>query len=319
MASLHHTPPLCIILNPNADKGRAGRKQKKIEALCKTYGLSYTILLTKKPLDAINLAKQAVLDGYSTIVAAGGDGTVNEVADGVVRGIRERKLSYARSPVVGLIPIGRGNDFAYSAHVPRSIEKAVELISMEMWNATDYGELIGGRYESGRCFLNGVGIGFEPLVNFMASDFKRIHGMASYLAGFIKVMMNYPKAISVKMVLDSSDTIEIETQQLSFCNGRRMGSMFIMGPQASIDDGLIDVVYANRPLKGREIVRLALRFFKGTQLRSAEFSMKRAQSVTITTADNSIVCHADGEEVSRGCDQIEVRLFPGELKFLRNI
>ncbi len=319
MASLHNTPSLCIILNPNADKGRARDKQGKIEAVCKKYNLSYKLVLTEGPLDAIELAKQAVFDGFPTIVAAGGDGTVNEVTDGVVRGIREKKLSFAQAPVLGLIPIGRGNDFAFSAHIPQSIEKAIELISLEQWSATDYGELTGGRFDKGRCFLNGVGIGFEPLVNFVASDFKKIHGMASYLMGFVKVMLNYPKAIPISVVLDSSDTIQVETQQLSVCNGRRMGSIFIMGPKAVIDDGLLDVVYANKPLKGREIVALATRFFKGTQLKTPHFSLVRAAKVTLKTLENRLVCHADGEEVSRGCNQIDIQLFPGELKFLRNV
>ena len=319
MASINHVPSLCIILNPNADKGRAREKQSMIESICKKHNLSFSLVLTEGPLDAINLAKKAVIEGYPTIIAAGGDGTVNEVTDGVVRGIREKKLSFAQSPVLGVIPIGRGNDFAFTAKIPQSIEKAIELISLEQWSATDYGELTGGRFEKGRCFLNGVGIGFEPLVNFAASDLTRVSGMASYLLGFLKVMIHYPKATPISVVLDSSDTIDIETQQLSVCNGRRMGAVFIMGPKAKIDDGLLDVVYANKPLRIGQIIVLAMRFFKGTQLKTSHFSLVRAAKVSLKTTENRLVCHADGEEVSRGCNQIDIQLFPGELKFLRNV
>ena len=309
---------ICIILNPQADKGRALNKRALIESSCKKFNLSYKIELTSGPLDAIQLAKQATLDGFSIIASAGGDGTANEVADGMVRGIREKGLSFAASPVIGIIPVGRGNDFAFTANIPHDVEKAIELISQEEWSSTDYGEVVGGRFQEGRCFLNGVGIGFEPSVNFVASDFKRVHGMASYLLGLIKVMMHSPKATKISAIIDDKEII-IETQQLSVCNGRRMGSMFIMGPKASIDDGVFDIVYANKPLKSGQILLLALRFFKGTQLKTPHFSMLRGKKVTLRAAEPTLVCHTDGEEVSRGCDLIEIQLFPGELKCIRNV
>lgn len=319
MTQTHNENTICIILNPHADKGRALIKRAQIESSCKRFHLSYKIKLTSGPLDAINIAKDAVLAGYKTIVSAGGDGTANEVADGMVRGIREKGLSFASSPVLGIIPVGRGNDFAFTAKIPHNVEKAIELISQQEWSSTDYGELVGGRFEEGRCFLNGVGIGFEPLVNFVASDFKRVHGMASYLLGFMKVMLHYPKPSKIFISVDDEKEFTLETQQLSVCNGRRMGSMFIMGPVASIDDGVLDMVYANKPLRGGQIVLLALRFFKGTQLKTSHFSMIRGKKVTLRATQPSLVCHTDGEEVSRGCESIDIQLFPGELKCIRNV
>ncbi len=318
MKNSHNQNKICIILNPHADKGRAFKKMTLIESSCDKYNLSYEIKLTQGPLDAIKLAKEAVFLGFSTIVSAGGDGTVNEVVDGIVKGIREKHLSFASFPVLGIIPIGRGNDFAFSAGIPRNVDKAVELISHDLWSSTDYGELIGGRFEDGRCFLNGVGIGFEPLVNFIASDFKRVHGMASYLLGFFKVLMNYPKPNKIFIRIDDEKEFTVYTQQLSVCNGRRMGSMFMMGPLASIDDGVLDMVYANKPLKGGQISLLALRFFKGTQLNSPHFSLLRGKKMTLRTETPELVCHTDGEEVSRGCDSIKIQLYPGELKCIRN-
>ncbi len=318
MTQTEYEDKICIILNPHADKGRALAKRAQIESSCKKYNLSYEIKLTLGPLDAIRIAKEAVLSGYKTIVSAGGDGTANEVVDGLIRGVREKKLSFASSPVFGIIPIGRGNDFSYTAKIPFNIEKAVELISQQEWSSTDYGELVGGRFDEGRCFLNGVGIGFEPLVNFVASDFKKVHGMASYLLGFLKVMLHYPKPTKIFITVDDEEFV-LKTQQLSVCNGRRMGSMFIMGPRASIDDGVLDMVYANKPLRGGQILLLALRFFKGTQLKTPHFSMKRGKKVTLRALEPTLVCHADGEEVSRGCESVDIKLFPGELKCIRNV
>jgi diacylglycerol kinase family enzyme len=96
-----------------------------------------------------------------------------------------------------------------------------------------------------------------------------------------------------------------------------MGSMFIMGPNAELDDGLLDIVYANKPIQGREILKYAVRFFSGSQLKTDRFSSFRATGVTITAPTDSLPCHADGEEVSRGCRSISVKLFPAGVKFIR--
>lgn len=307
-----------IILNPRAAKGRALRQRQAIESYFSKENIAVQLVLTEKPLDAVQLAREAVLKGFKTIVAAGGDGTLNEVVDGVVRATRELGLTKIDSPVVGLIPIGRGNDFAYFAKIPKNVKKACALIANANWNALDYGELFGGNFPEGRCFINGVGIGIEPMVNFIASDFKRISGMLSYLLGFIKVLMHFPDPMRVT-IRNGSEEFVCDTQQISLCNGRRMGSMFIMGPEAELDDGLLDVVYANKPVKKNEIMRYALRFFVGSQLKTERFSLFRSTDVTITAQDEILVCHADGEEVSRACRSISVRLFPGELKFIRNL
>ncbi|HCG64943.1 MAG: hypothetical protein CVV48_02480 [Spirochaetae bacterium HGW-Spirochaetae-4] len=309
-------PEIFIVLNPNAAKGRALSQRAAIEDYFTSNRIPVRMVLTERPLEAIELAKEAVLSGYRTVVAAGGDGTINEVVDGVVRATRELGLSAEDSPLVGLIPIGRGNDFAFFAKIPKTVEDACKLIATKSWKAIDFGEVFGGRFPEGRCFVNGVGIGFEPLVNFVASDFKKISGMLSYLFGFLKIMIHYPAPVLVEIASEHG-SFTCNTQQISLCNGRRMGSMFIMGPNAELDDGLLDIVYANKPIQGREILKYAVRFFSGSQLKTDRFSSFRATGVTITAPTDSLPCHADGEEVSRGCRSISVKLFPAGVKFIR--
>ena len=304
-----------IILNPNAAKGRARATQGAIARCFSEKGYPFEIVLTERPLHAIELAAKAVLEGYKLIVAAGGDGTLNEVVDGVLRTCREKKLPFHEVPVVGLIPVGRGNDFAYIARTPKDIAHACDLIMEQKWMPTDCGEVFAGKYPQGRYFINGVGIGFEPLVNFVASDFKHISGMLSYLMGLLKVMMHYPKPLYVTFESDNG-TCACETQQISVCNGRRMGSMFLMGPEAIIDDGLLDVVYANQEIKGYQILWYALKFFSGKQIFSPKFSSFRTTRITVK-AQGSLACHADGEEISRGCETISIQLYPASLKFVR--
>jgi YegS/Rv2252/BmrU family lipid kinase len=307
-----------IVLNPHAAKGRALSQRDTIAAWFSQAGIPVHIVLTQKPLDAIDLARDAVIAGHRTIIAAGGDGTMNEVVEGVVRASRALDLSDEETPVVGLIPIGRGNDFAWFADIPKDVGAACEVIASGAWSYIDYGELFGGRFPEGRCFVNGVGVGFEPMVNFIASDFTHVSGMLSYLLGFIKILIHYPQPVHMKIETEN-ESFFCDTQQLSLCNGRRMGSTFIMGPYAELDDGLLDVVYANKPIAGKHILRYALRFFSGSQLKTDRFSLIRARRIAITSEQDDLVCHADGEEVSRGCRNITVNLHPGKLKLLRKM
>jgi len=308
-------PKAFIILNPHAAKDRAGFDQQTIADCFSKQSYPFEIVLTERPGHATQLAAQAVAAGERLIVAAGGDGTVNEVVDGVMRTSRELNLPFEKVPVVGLIPIGRGNDFAYIIKTPKDIQEACTLIMDQMWMPTDCGEVVGGKFPQGRFFVNGVGIGFEPLVNFAASDFKHISGMLSYLLGFVKVMAHYPRPIKT-LVESDLGSFTCDTQQISLCNGRRMGSVFLMGPEAIVDDGLLDVVYANKEIKGWEILPFALKFFSGRQIESPRFSSFRTVRVSVK-AVGGLVCHADGEEISRGCDSIAVELFPASLKFIR--
>ena len=306
-----------IVLNPNAAKGRALSQRVTIESFFSKANIPIRMMLTERPTEAVELAYEAVIAGHRTIIAAGGDGTMNEVVDGVIRAIRSLGLDMEDAPKVGLIPIGRGNDFAWFAGIPKDVEEACRLIVSGTFSLIDYGEVFGGRFPEGRCFVNGVGIGFEPMVNFVASDFKKLSGMPSYILGFLKVMLHYPQPMHVKIESEEKSFF-CDTQQISLCNGRRMGSTFIMGPYAELDDGLLDVVYANRPIRGREILRYAVRFFSGSQLKTDRFSLFRARKVTITTEEEILSCHADGEEVSRGCSKVSVTLFPAGLKCIRN-
>jgi len=308
--------PLLIILNPNAGKGGALKRQQAIEEYFSSRNIPFKIVLTEKPLDAIQIAKEVTLEGYKTIIAAGGDGTLNEVVDGITRAMREKGLSVEEAPVVGQIPIGRGNDFAFVAKIPREVEAACALIAEGEWLYTDYGELFGGKFPEGRCFINGVGVGVEPQVNFIASDFKRISGVPSYLFAFIKMLRDFPVPMRLKIKGDDT-SFEVDSQQLSICNGRRMGSTFIMGPNAIIDDGQLDIVYANQPIKKREILKYVFKFFPGTQLETDRFSEFRTKEITIEAEGDFMKVHCDGEEVSRGCSSLRVVIFPKGIKIIR--
>ncbi|HAF85068.1 MAG TPA: hypothetical protein DCG32_01585 [Sphaerochaeta sp.] len=300
---------LFILLNPQAAKGRALVRKQEIVSLFRQGGYEATVVMTEKDIGASTLAYQATLEGWPSIIAAGGDGTVNEVVDGILRAVTEKKIP---CPKVGILPVGRGNDFAWGMDIPLDLKKASALIIEGKTRTIDAGITYGGNYPQGKYFVNGQGMGFEPLVNFIASDFKHISGTLSYVLALVKILANHPEPFHVQLTLDG-ETRYIETQQLSICNGRRMGGAFIMGPGALFDDGFFDVVFANRPIKSSKLLFIALKFFRGTQVKLPLFSVIRAKSVKLVSENNPMPVHVDGEEISKGCAQFSTELLPSIL------
>jgi len=300
---------LFILLNPHAAKGKGIARKKEILNLFSEGGFEATVVMTEKGIGASSLAYQATIEGWSTIIAAGGDGTVNEVVDGILRAVTEKKIP---TPNLGVLPVGRGNDFAWGMGIPRDLKKASELIIAGKTRTIDAGITYGGNYPQGRYFVNGQGMGFEPLINFIASDFKHVSGTLSYVLALIKILVNHPEPFHVQLTLDGEKQ-QLVTQQLSICNGRRMGGAFIMGPDAIFDDGFFDVVFANRPIKNSRMLLIALRMFKGSQVKLPVFSVVRAKNIKIVSENNPMPVHVDGEEISKGCAQFSTELLPSIL------
>ena len=206
---------ICVILNPNASKGRGARSRVRIQEAFRSHGADVRILVTERSGQAEMLALQACGEGYDVVVVAGGDGTVNEVVNGIMRSGRDVSM--------GIIPIGRGNDFAWIAGIPHDIPSAVSLVARGCAKRIDVGYLEGGLYPQGRYFLNGTGFGFEPSINFKAGEYRHLNGMPSYIVAFFHCLIHLPRPYELKITIDGSP-FELKSQQVSVCNGRRMGS-----------------------------------------------------------------------------------------------
>lgn len=296
---------ILLIINPNSSKGKGKKKAQLIEKIFEENERDCDIAYTERPQHAIELAKKGAEAGYKTIIAAGGDGTVNEVCNGIM-------LS-GKTPTMGIIPIGRGNDFAWMIKVPKKLKEACRIILEEKAEIVDVGFSKGGNYPEGVYFLNGEGFGFEPMINFKASSYKNLNGMPSYIAGFIYLLMHAPKPYKIKLTTDSG-TRELETQQISVCNGERMGSSFHLGPNAIIDDGLLELSYAKEPIKSFGLFKLALRFLFGTHLKSNKIFYERITHLTVESEKEDLQIHVDGEVVSYGTDKCEINIIPAGIK-----
>jgi YegS/Rv2252/BmrU family lipid kinase len=303
------TKRICVILNPTAANGKAQKRGRMLERILKSRGYDTTVLRSEYAQHAVELAGESARKDFDIIAAAGGDGTVNEV----VWGLMDAALAGVNPPAFALFPIGRGNDFAFAAGIPHDIESCCRLIEESPLRPVDVGRMDGGLYPEGRYFINGIGVGFEPLVNVAAGKFKRVGGVLSYLLGFLRVMASYPAAVEVEMVIDEQSTGKVSTQQLSICNGRRMGGSFLMGPDALIDDGLLDLGYVNRPVSMGGIVKMVGKFFRGRQKSHPFFSGGLIRSLDLHADRGGLVCHADGEMIAYDTDHLHIEVVPGAL------
>ena len=302
---------ILLIINPNASKGQGRRKAKEIQALFRELGRECTVAYTRAPGHAESLARRGASYGYGTIVAAGGDGTVNETVNGIMQ-------SGAKGVRMGVIPIGRGNDFAWMVGIPKNQRKAVMIIAEGRSWSIDVGLCRGAEHPDGMYFVNGAGFGFEPMVNFRAMEYRRINGMLSYAAAFLHILRNPPKPYALRLTIDGK-SVDLETQQISVSNGRRMGSAFIMAPSAIIDDGEFDVMYTNHPFWRGGLIKAVLSFLRGSHVsRKEDFTCTKAKEVAIVSEESVIEAHCDGELFTHRGREFSITMLGGALQLLQD-
>lgn len=299
-----------IIVNPTSGRGAGASAKPVIEQLLTKNGLDFDISLTERPWHAADLAEQAVADGYDVVVAVGGDGTANEVLNGLMRAKKDKGKTAAMS----ILSIGRGNDFAYGMNIPKGLEAGCQVLTQGCRHLVDIGFVIGGLYPQGRYFGNGVGIGFDAVVGFVAAKMKRLSGFPSYIVAALETVFLYYKAPLVQIDF-SGKTLTQLSLMVSIMNGRRLGGGFFTAPRAEVDDGLFDLCIAGQVSRPR-IFPLILLFMKGTQETHPAIQMVRTQSVTVTALKGVIPAHADGETLCVEGQKLVLEILPKKIEII---
>jgi diacylglycerol kinase (ATP) len=221
-----------VLVNPNA--GSAGDVAGLAESLGRLPGTS--VKLTRQAGDAERLAREALENGVERVVAAGGDGTLNEVVNGL-------SADFGRAHL-GLLPMGTGNDFARTIGVPDDLEGALAILEEGRTRTVDVARAhIGDRDGRSRCFLNMSAGGFSGEVSERASDAKDRWGPLAYMRAAIGALPEL-KGFLTRIILNGAETLELETYNLVVSNGRYVASGIPVAPQAVLDDGLLDVMIA---------------------------------------------------------------------------
>ncbi len=298
-----------IILNPIAGKGAGKRLYHEIVAKLKSLGLDYSIVQTERPGHGIELAGQAVAEKYDVVVAVGGDGTSNEV----INGLMLAKRAGVGKAAMAVLPIGRGNDFAYSMHIPTDWKKAADLLVENPRRPLDIGFVVGELYPDGRYFGNGIGIGFDAVVGFVAAKSK-LTGMMAYLVAAIKTIYIYYKAPTVRLEMDDK-TVTVKALMVSIMNGRRMGGAFFMAPDSRSDDGQFDLCVVSQVSRS-EIFKLIPRFMKGSQAGHPAVQFIRTHKLVASAAEGTLPAHADGETLCTEGHHLDIELLPGQFELI---
>jgi YegS/Rv2252/BmrU family lipid kinase len=287
-----------IILNPAANRGRAAHTRAAITSAFRAHELPFELIFTEHKGHAQQLAANAAAtDRYGAVVAAGGDGTINEIVNGLL----------GSTLPLGFVPLGTGNDWVKLWNLPPDQPQiAAERLRNAAVRTVDVGCV------NGRAFLNGVGCGFDAQIAIEAAQIRRLKGLAVYGAALLRALARY-RAPRMRVAWHGN-VLGKRLLLAAVGNGRCQGGSFWLTPTAQVNDGLLDLCLVDA-LRLDEIARHIGKVLRGTHTQLQQVHMARASSVTITSPD-PLPVHADGEVLGAALHEIEIKLKPAALRIL---
>ena len=299
-----------IILNPTAGHGNGEHAQPQIEQLFTQHKVSYNLVRTENPGHGIELTRQAIKEGYGVIVAVGGDGTVNEV----INGLMLSKLEGVPIPPMGVLCVGRGNDFAGSVGIPTDLEPGFQALVTGNRRIIDVGRVVGGVYPEGRYFGNCVGVGFDAITTIEVHKLPRWGGYLAFMVAVLKTVFLYNKAPLAKIEYDG----KVITQQsllISIMNGRRLGGGFIMAPNSLPDDGVFDLCIAEQ-MNSLKVIKMIPHFTRGDQAAQPGIKTGQAAKISITAQDGPLPAQTDGEIICVDGSRLDIEVLPRQIEII---
>ncbi len=282
-----------VVLNPAADRGRAGQRRAELQTVLDQAGVDAAVAVTERPGHAVELARAAVAAGARVVAAAGGDGTIHEVAQALV----------GTGTALGVLPMGSGNDYIRVLGIPKDLVGAAAVLAQGRARTVDVAQV------QGQFSLNSFGMGIEGQI---AADYRRMR--------FLKGELGYLYATILEVVRFRAFRAEVEGDGWTFAgrllsvsvmNGPCAGGGYRLAPHARVDDGVLDVgLIGNYPRLVRFVVLPKTR--DGSYLNLARVHAKKAERVEIRS-DRPLPVHMDGELLPEPVQEIEVSLRPRAL------
>lgn len=297
-------PHLHLILNPRAGHRKARSLAGLIESELQGLGLEVTVAQSNGPGHITELALQAADAGHRNIAIAGGDGSLCEAVNGLMRSQCD--------PALGVIPVGTGNDFVKTAGLARDWRQACRDIADTCHRGATLRRVDVGAC-NGHYFLNCLGIGLDARIAMEANRLKHFGGRTVYLLALLRTLFRgipRPRA----RIESEERTLEQPVSLVSVCNGQVVGSTFRMAPRARIDDGRLDVVVA-RGVTRFQVLRLAHRVIAGTHEGIPLLETFTSQRLSVHLAEPTPV-EIDGEVISEGAMALDIHVIPGGLALL---
>lgn len=287
-----------LILNPKSKNGKGERQFTEIFDNLKSHSIVYDAIQTEYPGHGVELANEAILKAYDRILTAGGDGTINEIVNGIM-------LADSR-PQLGIIPNGTCNDFIKAINIPPSISKACEIIASGKTMVCDIAKL-GDRY-----FINATGIGFDVAVVRSLQNYKILGGKGMYLASVMQNVFQY-KSMDLSIEFDGKK-VERNALMFTIANGKHYGGAFAIAPDADPSDGLLNAILINEIPPFRRM-RAIPHFLKGTHLYLPYTEVFLTSHIKIQT-EKEMFFQVEGELYTWPHNQIEIKLYPHRIDIL---
>ncbi|HEY7625219.1 MAG TPA: diacylglycerol kinase family protein [Candidatus Limnocylindria bacterium] len=283
------------IVNPVAGSGAGEKLAARIASEFRKLGMRLDVVVSPAPDEAARLAREGAAEGYRVIVAVGGDGTANEVANGIA----------GSGAALALFPIGVGNDFARALGYPRRAALVPRFIRDARRHSIDIGDA------NGRIFLNAAGVGIDGHVAQRIAATSRLAGKTlGYFAGSLVGIATYrpqPMRVLVDGDLRSGQFLTVVA-----ANGTHFGSGMHVAPTASLDDGQFDVLLAGDLSRWASVVALA-KLYRGTHVDGKTIVALRARTVEIEL-DKPQRAQLDGETMT--VERLSIRVRPRALEVL---
>jgi diacylglycerol kinase (ATP) len=273
------TPDTCVIYNSKAGRGRA---EKLLREEAHLLGREVALRSTSAPGHAVELSQAAATEGFAKVIAAGGDGTVHEVANGLLRSGR-------RDVIFSTWPVGSANDYAYTLGMQAWWDRRGERLPTETRDV-DVGRVAAGGRET--FFVNALGVGFNGMVTLESRSIRRLCGMPLYALAFLKAMVKH--FATPRMTVRYDDRVcDGPTLALTVNLGQREGG-FPLTPAADLTDGLFDYVHGT-DLRRRHLLRFLPAMIRGKlPAHHPRLHLGQARRVEVKS-ETSLCVHADGE------------------------
>lgn len=309
-----------VIFNPNARRGAAAGRMAQLKHALQQSGAIYDLVVTEGPGHAKALAHElashpAADRNYSTLVVAGGDGTINEV----VNGMAEAAPSGPILPRLALFPIGTGNDLAHSLGCALDARGVACALARGHSKRIDLGKLQahGPTGDISRYFANNCGIGLEAAVTIESQHIKRLHGSMLYLVAALRALRKFNTPQTEIVWESAAGKTQNETRRItlvSIGNSTRAGGGFYLTPDAQLDDGLFDAAIANALSRPRLLMLLPLALF-GKHTGDPAVHMIRCKRLSLRSQE-PLPIHVDGEVVITDALELLAEIEPARLELV---
>jgi len=304
-----------VIVNPKSAAGATRNNWSAIASDLRTHFGPFQVAFTKGPGDGVDLARRSAIEGRKLIIACGGDGTINEIANGIIASETDCEL--------GIFPSGTGGDFRRTLGIPTELREAARALKEGRTEAIDVGRVTYRNFdgeEASRYFLNVTSFGLAAAIiervkgsnamNWLPLD--TVRGRASFALSTLQEVVGIGTT-SVRVKIDDKDERPISTVNFCIANARYFGGGMMIAPDAKVNDGFLDVINIG-DINTAKIILNAYTLYRGTHLDLPEVADTLAKRIEARSMNDGDQVHIEVDGELLGMLPALYEVVPGALR-----